>query len=609
MHTRFLVLLGPSLLALAGCSEDGGKPGTLDADGDGYDVGEDCDDGDASVNPGASEVCDDGIDNNCDGVDDTCILDADGDGFLAEDDCDDQNASVYPGATEDCYDGLDNDCNGIITECLDPVMTYEEDLYGVRGTYSTAIAADQIVFGNYRGNGTARFFEFEAGYVADADAVTSAVGEVAGSTFGIGFAQPGGDLLCIHADYFSVPAGVAAGKSYCFSDATLRAEVGTLTTADAEFTVTGEVDDAYTTVQALGDLDGDGFEDLLAYTARGLHVIQGDGTGFAGDYSVPTDAGITLGSCGPTSSIWCGYGRAALLEDPGAILIAGDGSTDNVSWFDLPLNGTTPSPDATYTISRGNPANATPMPTLSGFALGDPGENEVTMIDGSGTMTVLDEPGLTEFGYWVATGESQSGTPLLLTSAVEEGRGTIYVFDLDLSPLPTSTDQARYILQPPGDLNNCGWRTDVGVLSDDSGTHTLVSSACLETGGAVYELDFTMAPPPPLPAAAITKVGPQRYEVRRQAVELYTSRVEWVQSLAQTEAVPGGWRLHAIASGSPLYRMGLRSADIVQGVNDQPLSTPAQVQAAAQSLMNASTLTLAIVRGGTSGTLRYDIVP
>lgn len=600
-------MLGPILLALSGCS-DAKKDGTLDLDGDGYDVNEDCDDGNSEVNPGAYEVCDDGIDNNCDGVDDTCILDADGDGVAAEDDCDDHDASVYPGAIEDCYDGRDNDCNGVVTECLDPVMIYEELGTGARGTYSTAIAADQIVFGDYQGNGTARFFEFDAGIVEDADAITTTDGETAGSTFGVGFSHPGGDLLCIHADYFSTPA-YAAGKSYCFSEATLRAEVGTLNLADAEFTVTGEVDDAYTTVEALRDLDGDGFDDVLVYTARGMHVIEGDGTGFAGDYSVPTDAGISLGACGPASSIWCGYGRAVLLDDPGTILIAGDGSTDTTSWFDLPLSGSAPSPDATYTISRADPANAAAMPTLSGFAVGDPDEGAVNLIDAGGSMTVLNEPAGYSFGYWVATGQSQTGTPLLLASAVAEDEGTIYVFDLDLTPLPTSTDEARYILVPPDQLDNCGRRTDVGVVADESGTHTLVSSACLETGGAVYELDFEAAPPPPLPGSAITQVGPKRYKIRRRAVDLYTSRIEWVQSLAQTEAVPGGWRLHAIGDGSPLDRMGLQNGDIIRGVNQRTISTPTQVRAAAQELVSASTLRLDVVRGGVVGTLRYDIVP
>ena len=50
-----------------------------DADGDGFDACADCDDDDAMVNPYATEICDDGIDNDCDdlvdGEESTCGLD------------------------------------------------------------------------------------------------------------------------------------------------------------------------------------------------------------------------------------------------------------------------------------------------------------------------------------------------------------------------------------------------------------------------------------------------------------------------------------------------------------------------------------------------------
>jgi MYXO-CTERM domain-containing protein len=93
-----------------------------DFDGDGYSPSAgDCDDTDAALNPGATELCD-GIDNDCDTATDE-DFDADGDTFTpcgadgvpgtSDDDCDDGAPTVYPSAPELC-DGLDNDCDGVV---------------------------------------------------------------------------------------------------------------------------------------------------------------------------------------------------------------------------------------------------------------------------------------------------------------------------------------------------------------------------------------------------------------------------------------------------------------------------------------------------------------
>jgi Putative metal-binding motif len=87
-----------------------------DADGDGHRDdscgGDDCDDGESSTNPAATEVPYDGVDNDCDGSD---LTDVDGDSYDSDavggEDCDDNDAAVHPGAMETA-DGQDNDCNG-----------------------------------------------------------------------------------------------------------------------------------------------------------------------------------------------------------------------------------------------------------------------------------------------------------------------------------------------------------------------------------------------------------------------------------------------------------------------------------------------------------------
>ena len=69
----------------------------------------DCDDGSAEI-PGASDVPNDGIDQDCDGVD--ADVDEDGDGDGSRTDCNDNDLSVYTGAPETPFDGIDQDCDG-----------------------------------------------------------------------------------------------------------------------------------------------------------------------------------------------------------------------------------------------------------------------------------------------------------------------------------------------------------------------------------------------------------------------------------------------------------------------------------------------------------------
>ena len=87
-----------------------GEALVIDEDGDGFNSDEDCDDTDANINPGADEIPNNDVDENCDGEFD--VIDQDGDGFNSNEDCDDDDPNINPGAMEIANNEVDEDCDG-----------------------------------------------------------------------------------------------------------------------------------------------------------------------------------------------------------------------------------------------------------------------------------------------------------------------------------------------------------------------------------------------------------------------------------------------------------------------------------------------------------------
>ncbi|MCB9683571.1 MAG: putative metal-binding motif-containing protein [Alphaproteobacteria bacterium] len=155
-------------LTILACSDPCGGPRFVDQDGDGFGrgraascegpdvvrVGGDCDDHDANVHPGAPEVCDGGVDDDCDPdtveeeVDGGPVFrDTDRDGFGGErvregcpgdressvgGDCNDLQQDIHPGAAEACNDGIDDDCDPATPDddALGPLWYVDADLDG-----------------------------------------------------------------------------------------------------------------------------------------------------------------------------------------------------------------------------------------------------------------------------------------------------------------------------------------------------------------------------------------------------------------------------------------------------------------------------------------------
>jgi hypothetical protein len=325
MRTPSLSVLTLSLL-LGGCADEPAP--CSDADQDGYGAGADrgecpyegldCDDDDATVNPGAQELCN-GQDDDCDDLVDDAddgvagqllwYADTDGDGYgdpatslLAceqpegatddQSDCDDADPAVNPAAQEVC-NGVDDDCDGAVDHeddsIADPPTWYADedgDGYGDAEQPVSAcsqpdgfveddsdcddgdVAVHPGAFDRTNDQDDDCDGDVDIVWLDEQDGVL--LGEAEGDRAGASLARVGDfdgdglDDLLVGGDEADTLAA-SSGVAYLLSSAALPMEGGSLSLGEAALIL--ESADASAglgcDLAGLPDADGDGLDDLL----------------------------------------------------------------------------------------------------------------------------------------------------------------------------------------------------------------------------------------------------------------------------------------------------------------------------------------------------------
>ena len=428
----------------------------------------DCDDLDAQVHPGAEETPYDGVDADCDGGSD---YDADGDGQDAQDyggtDCDDQDALIHSGAEERC-NGLDDDCDGQADE--DPVESrfwFQDDDADGYGDAQTAVwgcllGSGWVSDGSDCDDGDAAVNpaardDDEDGLdddcdglldndrdlaLADAQLAGVSVAQRLGSSVAMGdFDGDGLDELLLGAP------GDGAGAAWLVTGPWVGH--GAVDTLGVALEGVAGGDDAGCAVAAAGDVDGDGFTDLLV----GADLEAGKGAAYL--LRGPLSQGVSLATAQATL-------RGEYASDYAGFSVAGLGDADGDGLAELAVGGWGFDGSGTdgggAWIWRGS---------LSGeLDMGDADVRLEGAADHDYAGTVAGRPA---GGAWGEdSGGACAGAAYLLLGPVE-GAGSLVDAD-GMRTGESAMDLAGWAVSGVGDVNGDG-RADyaVGALAEDEG--------------------------------------------------------------------------------------------------------------------------------------------
>ena len=355
-----------------------GRTGCLDADGDGFgdpaicetacvlhsafvEDDSDCDDSDPAVNPAAEEICDD-IDNDCDGLTDPQSGDADGDGWDGcEGDCAPDDAAIHPDAAEICGDATDNNCDGSAGDC------------GVQGASSLgdhglllpsplaydALGTSVAGIGDLNGDGLADIAlgaPYYQGTSSDAGAVyivhgdpalrdepthslddstqllhgASASDQLGWSVAGVGDMDGDGRDDLLMGAPLDTTAGYAAGAAYLTSGAGVDSFDGSISAPEVAWVMyTSSYNDLLGwSVAGVGDVDGDGWRDLLLGAPQADGLAPGCGAAYLLRGPIQQDRDVADADASWSSDD---------LEDGVGISVAGVGDLNSDGLADLAI--------------------------------------------------------------------------------------------------------------------------------------------------------------------------------------------------------------------------------------------------------------------------------
>lgn len=368
---------------------------------------------------------------------DTAAVDADGDGAPAGEDCDDADPDRFPGAEDTCGDDIDQDCD-------------EEADQGCGPRGAVALSDTWVLTGN--ASGDLAGLSLAAGRDVDGDEVPDLL-----------VGAQGDDTRATNSGAFYLLKGPLTGGG-TLEDLRSAKVIGGATTR----TGFGE------TVAFVGDVNGDGLEDVATLSEASTEVYWMRADTLAGDtLQENVETAFYLGA---SSLVWEVAGAGDWDGDGLADVAVGGQNGMWVFYGDQLGEGVSAEDRALFTLDA----------TRNCYGVDPAGD-----LDGDGYdeafCSTSDRIFLFEGAGWITTGSESDARWTLLPTEDSEGIGISSVgADVDGDEVGDVLVAAPYEDAPLGDSG----RLYVVSGAWTAGTTTLVSSAVLTIAGDAYQGHF-----------------------------------------------------------------------------------------------------------------------